>query len=452
MYCKHCGKQIADDSLFCEFCGTKVAPAVEPQPVEEPAPAVPEAAPEASPAAAAAGMAFSANDGFTSAPIGGNGFMPGAPAPGVPPVEGFTAAPAAPVEEAVEAVEEAVAAPAEEAAEAVEEAEETVEEAVEETAEAVEEAEETVEEAVEEAAEAVEEAAAAPAEEAAAAPAADGFAQAAPMNDFFAQTAPADEAQWSTSPTGGAAPVNDSFAQAAPVSEGFTQAAPQTDGFTQAAAGMTQPQGMPYEYGQTQGAQGMPSAQSNAQWNTGATDGAAPYSMPQGDYMNQQPPVKKGGKKKFLIPLFIIIGLLVAGGIFWAVTGGFGGSGGSGTNVDPATYKENCMLVPYDELFDELDSYAGENVEFTGEVFEVKEEDGMKYLLTDTIFDSEYEMYYGGTIIIKCNPDKEGMPEVEDWDVVTVYGIVENDMMEFNSEFGDYTVPVIDAQYIDIEE
>lgn len=24
MYCKHCGKQIADDSTFCQYCGGKV--------------------------------------------------------------------------------------------------------------------------------------------------------------------------------------------------------------------------------------------------------------------------------------------------------------------------------------------------------------------------------------------------------------------------------------------
>lgn len=24
MYCKHCGKQIADDSSFCQYCGGKV--------------------------------------------------------------------------------------------------------------------------------------------------------------------------------------------------------------------------------------------------------------------------------------------------------------------------------------------------------------------------------------------------------------------------------------------
>ena len=29
MYCKHCGKQITDDSLYCQFCGGK-------QDVEEP--------------------------------------------------------------------------------------------------------------------------------------------------------------------------------------------------------------------------------------------------------------------------------------------------------------------------------------------------------------------------------------------------------------------------------
>lgn len=32
MYCKHCGKQIADDSTFCQYCGGKVdAPAQEPK-------------------------------------------------------------------------------------------------------------------------------------------------------------------------------------------------------------------------------------------------------------------------------------------------------------------------------------------------------------------------------------------------------------------------------------
>ena len=432
MYCKHCGRQIADDSMFCEFCGGKqdpFKPAEMPAEVPAEEPAAQEAPiPEAAPAAAAAGMAFSSSDGFTSAPAGGNGFVPGAPAPGVPPVQTFMEAPAASpaVEEPVAAVEEAVEEVVEEPAAAVEEA---VEGVVEEPVAAVEEA---VEEVVEEPAAAVEEAV----EEAA--PAADdGFTQAAPANDGFTQ----------------AAPVNDGFTQAAPANDGFTQAAGAAAGAAGFGAAAPQNQGMPLDYNQTQGQWTADASQS--QWATGAPQSQPANTMPQGDYMgNAVPQKKKGGAKKILIPIAIIVGLLVIGGIAWAVTGGFGGgsTGGGGSNVDPATYKENCLLVPYDDLFDELDSYAGENVEFTGEVFEIKEEDGVKYLLTDTVYDAEYDMYFGGTIIIKCNPDKEGMPDVETWDEITVYGIVEGDMMEFESEYGDYTVPVIDAQYIDFEE
>ena len=38
MYCRHCGKEIKDDSRFCEFCGTAVLPVGEvPVPAAEPA-------------------------------------------------------------------------------------------------------------------------------------------------------------------------------------------------------------------------------------------------------------------------------------------------------------------------------------------------------------------------------------------------------------------------------
>lgn len=420
MYCKHCGKQIADDSLFCEFCGTKQDHAA---PAEEPAPAATEA-PAAAPAAA--GMAFSSDDGFTSAPAGGNGFMPGAPAPGVPPVQDFAAAPAAeePVAEAAEAVEEAVEEPAAEVAEAVEEPVAEVEEAVAEVAEAVEEA---VEEPVAEVAEAVEEAVEEPVaevaetvEEAVEEPAADDGFTAAPAADA-------------------------GFTQAAPQTDGFTQAAPQNDGFTQtapgAAAGMAgaaaygaaQQQGMPLDYNQQ-----------NGQWSTGASQNGPVNTMPQGDYMGNAVPQKKGGKKKVIIPIAIIVGLLVIGGIIMAVTGGFGGgssNNGGGHSGNASEYKENCMLVPYDDLFDNLDSYAGEDVEFTGEVFEMHD-DGL--FVMDTDYDEEYDMYYGGTLIIRYDGD-----DVENWDEITVYGTVESDLAEFESEYGDYSVPVIDAQYID---
>lgn len=419
MYCKHCGKQIADDSLFCEFCGTKQDHAA---PAEEPAPAAPEA-PAAAPAAA--GMAFSSDDGFTSAPAGGNGFMPGAPAPGVPPVQDFAAAPAAeePVAEAAEAVEEAVEEPVAEVEETVEE---VVEEPAAEVAEAVEEPVAEVEEAVAEVAEAVEEAVEEPVAEAAeaveeaAAPAADDGFTAAPAADA-------------------------GFTQAAPQSAGFTQAAPQNDGFTQtapgAAAGMAgaaaygaaQQQGMPLDYNQQ-----------NGQWSTGASQNGPVNMMPQGDYMGNAVPQKKGGKKKVIIPIAIIVGLLVIGGIIMAVTGGFGGgssNNGGGHSGNASEYKENCMLVPYDDLFDNLDSYAGEDVEFTGEVFEMHD-DGL--FVMDTDYDEEYDMYYGGTLIIRYDGD-----DVENWDEITVYGTVESDLAEFESEYGDYSVPVIDAQYID---
>ena len=167
--------------------------------------------------------------------------------------------------------------------------------------------------------------------------------------------------------------------------------------------------------------------------------------------MKTAEPPKKGGKKKFLVPLFIIIGLLVVGGIGWAVMGG--GSKTADTPAsDPATYKENCILVPYDDLFDDLEKYAGENVEFTGQIFEIHDEDGMKVFVMDTVHDSANDTYYGGTLIVRCNPDKEGMPEIENWDVITVYGIVEEGLDTFSSEFGEYSVPVIDAEYIDINE
>ncbi len=417
MYCKHCGKQIADDSLFCEFCGTKQDHAA---PAEEPAPAATEA-PAAAPAAA--GMAFSSDDGFTSAPAGGNGFMPGAPAPGVPPVQDFAAAPVAeePVAEAAEAVEEAVEEPvAEVAEEPVAEVEETVEEVVEEpaaeVAEAVEEPVAEVEEAVAEAAEAVEEA----------------------VEEPVAEVAEAVEEAVEE-------PVAEVATQAAPQSAGFTQAAPQNDGFTQtapgAAAGMAgaaaygaaQQQGMPLDYNQQ-----------NGQWSTGASQNGPVNTMPQGDYMGNAVPQKKGGKKKVIIPIAIIVGLLVIGGIIMAVTGGFGGgssNNGGGHSGNASEYKENCMLVPYDDLFDNLDSYAGEDVEFTGEVFEMHD-DGL--FVMDTDYDEEYDMYYGGTLIIRYDGD-----DVENWDQITVYGTVESDLAEFESEYGDYSVPVIDAQYID---
>jgi hypothetical protein len=441
MYCKHCGKQIADDSLFCEFCGTKQDHAA---PAEEPAPAAPEA-PAAAPAAA--GMAFSSDDGFTSAPAGGNGFMPGAPAPGVPPVQDFAAAPAAeePVAEAAEAVEEAVEEPVAEAAEVVEEA---VEEPVAEVAEAVEEA---VEEPVAEVAEVVEEAVEEPvaevveaAEEVVEEPVAEVEEAveevAAPAADDGFTAAPAADAGFTQ-----AAPQTDGFTQAAPQSAGFTQAAPQNDGFTQtapgAAAGMAgaaaygaaQQQGMPLDYNQQ-----------NGQWSTGASQNGPVNTMPQGDYMGNAVPQKKGGKKKVIIPIAIIVGLLVIGGIIMAVTGGFGGgssNNGGGHSGNASEYKENCMLVPYDDLFDNLDSYAGEDVEFTGEVFEMHD-DGL--FVMDTVYDEEYDMYYGGTLIIRYDGD-----DVEDWDEITVYGTVESDLAEFESEYGDYSVPVIDAQYID---
>ncbi|MBQ1383568.1 MAG: hypothetical protein IIY73_06630, partial [Solobacterium sp.] len=229
----------------------------------------------------------------------------------------------------------------------------------------------------------------------------------------------------------------------APAAEGFTQAAPANDGFTQAGAavgGFTQAAPANDGFQQTQG-----------QWTTGAQEGPVPYNVPQGDYMKTAEPPKKGGKKKFLIPLFIIIGLLVVGGIGWAVMGG-GSKTADTSTADPATYKENCILVPYDDLFDDLEKYTGENVEFTGQIFEIHEEDGMKVFVMDTVHDTTNDTYYGGTLIVRCNPDKEGMPAVENWDVITVYGPVEEGLDTFSSEFGEYSVPVIDAEYIDINE
>ena len=45
MKCPNCGKEIANDSVFCEYCGTRVKEVPKPEPAQAP---VPESAPASS--------------------------------------------------------------------------------------------------------------------------------------------------------------------------------------------------------------------------------------------------------------------------------------------------------------------------------------------------------------------------------------------------------------------
>lgn len=367
MYCKKCGKQISDDSLFCEYCGAAL------QEADDGAVATGPSEQETPPA-----QALSSEDGFLTAPPVGGGSTQRGPAPGVP-AAGASRLSAnrvpAPAEDVLQSAPEVTgdAAPGqEEAADAATEI--SVDELV---AEGFEPAGET--------------------------PAEDGFQSAPGMTES-------------------AMPAEDGFQSAPGMAEG---AMPAEDGF-QSAPGMTE-SAMPAEDGFQ----------------------SAPYTVPMDAYAARETaaPKKKGGAKKIVLPIVIIAGVLVLAAVLW---GALGGGQGSGSNVPESEYKANCAVVSYDDLNSKLSTFKGDDIEFQGEIFEVHEEGNEVICVMDTAYDEEYAMYLGDTLIIKYDP--EGIStEPDEWDLVTVYGVVE-DKEEFDSEYGDYTAPVIRAKYIDIDK
>ena len=114
-------------------------------------------------------------------------------------------------------------------------------------------------------------------------------------------------------------------------------------------------------------------------------------------------------------------------------------------------YKDNCQEMSYDDLARNAENMVGEKVKFTGEVFQVifeGESFDSEYFIAVTkdeeldLYDDNVHVYY----------DSSSGGRILDEDIVTFYGEVTG-LYTYESTAGmTFTIPEVNAVYIDIED
>ena len=149
------------------------------------------------------------------------------------------------------------------------------------------------------------------------------------------------------------------------------------------------------------------------------------------------PAPPKKSHKKLLIGLVIFALLLALGLFLW----------NSLDEKSEEGYKKHCREVAYEELSDYYEDYAGKDLVVTGQVADLTREGGEVILLVDTYLDKDYDIYYGGTVVVTYDREEQDL-EVGKGDVITAWGQAESEKGKYTSDRGGYEVPAIRAKYI----
>lgn len=147
--------------------------------------------------------------------------------------------------------------------------------------------------------------------------------------------------------------------------------------------------------------------------------------------------------KRWIIPLVIIIVLMAAA----AFTKGTDVVSVGNIDDDAASYKQESTAIKYSDFRKNHAKYTDRKLKFTGQIYEMKSEDGVKVFVLDTKFDEDYDMYVGDSLLVKY----EGEANVDNYDTVTIYGETTGDEEKPKSAGNLYDkLPVVKAKYIDV--
>lgn len=114
-------------------------------------------------------------------------------------------------------------------------------------------------------------------------------------------------------------------------------------------------------------------------------------------------------------------------------------------------FKNACTSVTFEDLSRNPNEYYGNNVKVTGEVFQKISDNGedAEYLVSITPEGNEYYTYYTNQIYVWYYYD-DADKMIED-DIVTIYGIGDNEYTYETVSGKVKTVPAIEAIYVEFE-
>ena len=115
-----------------------------------------------------------------------------------------------------------------------------------------------------------------------------------------------------------------------------------------------------------------------------------------------------------------------------------------------AAYKSNCESYSYKDIARYPDEYKGKYVKFRGEVVQVvKDTWGSGYTLRVDVTYNGY--FWEDTIYVEYVPKDDSEARILEEDIITLYGICQGEK-SYTSVLGStITIPIVEAEYIDIE-
>jgi hypothetical protein len=109
-----------------------------------------------------------------------------------------------------------------------------------------------------------------------------------------------------------------------------------------------------------------------------------------------------------------------------------------------ANFKAQAQTIAYNQLKKDADRYAGTKVKFTGQIFQIQEDQYLGGIMLLSVTNEGYGLWDDNVWINYDHPIKSA-----EEDVVTVYGVIKG-AKSYETQIGGETyVPEVDARYID---
>lgn len=170
-----------------------------------------------------------------------------------------------------------------------------------------------------------------------------------------------------------------------------------------------------------------------------SSSSSGPGIIKQGEdwFHNKSTPIKLGiGVGVCCIGVIIIIGIF---GLLSPDAGPLSGA-------ELEQFKASCKTISFDQLDKNPDSYAGQNVKFTGEIVQISEY-GDSTEMRVSVTQTEYGFWSADDVIFVTYEKKTGL--VKD-NIITIYGTVEGSYTYTSIIGAQITVPKIVARHIEL--
>ena len=136
-----------------------------------------------------------------------------------------------------------------------------------------------------------------------------------------------------------------------------------------------------------------------------------------------------------LIVIFLLVGIATHSNNSSETNGN---STSKNIEMSEQDFKANCSHVDYAQLEKDTSKYKGQNVVFSGKIFQIQEKNGKGMILLST-GDYNSDLVY---------VDYNGANDFVENDHVTIYGVMKGDK-SYNTRMGTNNLPYMEGKYIE---